>query len=71
MEARDVTPTTPDAEALARTLLLFIRAQNDLDNSLSRVPRYTGQWMPADYVATEQDDRNKALNHLHQILKNL
>ena len=29
MEARDVTPTTPDAEALAKGLLLFIRAQRE------------------------------------------
>lgn len=67
--ASEVVPAKPEAERFAAALVAFLEADTALLKAKKAVPDYTGQHSSADYVATEQEARNRALDGLYEVAR--
>jgi len=63
------TPANPEAEKLAAAILAVIDTESRLADAIDRVPSYTGQWRDEDYYAREQEERNRAVDALYDLLR--
>lgn len=68
MDKPSVRPIVPAALATLNVYRAFKRvqdAEDALDKALARVPSYTGQYEPEDFITEEQEEFNRAVDDLH------
>ena len=61
-------PPSPEAEAFAQAILDLIDTTKDLREAKKRVPDYTAHLSPSDYVAEQQERRNRAVSRLAELV---
>lgn len=63
-----VKPANEKAKLLAECVIKLLKANNELEDAISRVPSYTGQWSEEDFYAKEQEDWNRAADELYSVV---
>lgn len=63
-----VKPANEKAKLLAECVIKLLKANNELEDAISRVPSYTAQWSDEDFYAREQEDWNRAADELYSVV---